>query len=338
MGAGTPTPKPTATPTPTPKTSATATAKAASTASPAASAPQRSAIPMVVVFPFQTSSELKPDTGGRAAQLFVQQINGAGGIDAINGAPNIQRTGYLSYAQKLQADYYVTGYMTPLGAGVSLVEQVVSTQDGTIVYGNTAQIDSFDDASAQAIQIHGFILSQEQADADRYAAAQAESTASAPPSGNQANFSKGISDIAGLFKRRGQTPKPVAVVKPAKGVLVVHASGSVPEDDLNRATSVLYTNLNTHFNAHMTTAQPANVSTAADGICGASRDNTIATGSLSATVARHGLTSRTQWTFKLDTYTCFGAKLTENAAVSDSLDGAVKAAVEAYAAAHPENT
>ena len=325
MGMGTPAPKPTPTPT--------------AAASPAAaSAPQHPAIPMVVVFPFQTSSELKGDTGSRAAQLFVQQINGAGGIDAISGPPNIQRTDYLSYARKLQADYYVTGYMTPLGAGVSLVEQVVSTQDGTIVYGNTAQIDSFDDASAQAIQIHGFVMSAEQSDADRYAAAQAESTASAAPARNQANFTKGISDIAGLFKRHGPTPKPVAVVKPAKGVFVVHTNGSVPADDLNRATSALYTNLNAHVNAHLTNAQPANLSTAADGICGTSRDNTIATGLLSATVTRHGLTSRTQWTFKLQTYTCFGAKLTENAGVADSLDGAVKAAVEAYASAHPENS
>ena len=292
---------------------------------------------MVVIFPFQTSSDLKADTGSRAAQLFVQQMNAAGGIDAINAPANVHRSDYLTYARKLQADYYVMGYMTPLGTGVSLVEQVVSTESGTIVYGTTAQINSFEDASSQAIQIHGAIAGMEQSDADRYAAAQAESTTTPAPAANQANLGKSFSDIAGLFKHRGPTPKPVAISKPAKGVFVVRASGSVPSENLTQATHVLYDAMNAHFVAHMASVAPANVAGAADTICGTSRDNTVASGSLSAKILRHGITSRTQWTFTLDVYTCFGAKLTENAGEADSLDGAVKAAVEAYASSHPQN-
>ena len=108
---------------------------------PAAAPALRQALPLVVVFPFDTSSEIKAGTGEAAARLFVQQMNTDGGIDAIEGPGTIKRADYLTYAQSVKADYYVTGYMTPLGDGVSLVEQVVSTQSGTIVYGQTAQIE-----------------------------------------------------------------------------------------------------------------------------------------------------------------------------------------------------
>jgi len=320
MGAR-PTPKPAPTPTP----------------APAPTATPRPAIPMLVVFPFQTSSDLKAGTGARAAALFAQQMNGAGGIDALTGPATVQRADYLSYARKLQADYYLMGYMTPLGQGVSLVEQLVSTQSGTLVYGQTAQINSFDDASAQAIQIHGAVMAMEQSEAERYAADQASSTTTPAPS-SQANISKGFSDIAGLFKHHAATPKPAAAPKPEKGVFVVRASGTVPAADLARATTVLYSALNAHFNAHLTSVTPVDMAKQADGICGSSRDNSIAAGSLSAVTTRHGLGARTVWTFKLAMYTCFGAKLVETPGTGDTLDNAVRAAVDAYAAAHPQNT
>lgn len=315
-----------------------ATPKPAPATTPApVPAPTRQPIPMVVVFPFQTSSDLKADTGQRAGELFVQQMNAAGGIDAVLAPATVQKTDYLSYAQKLQADYYLMGYMTPLGNGVSLVEQVVSTQSGTIAYGSTAQIDSFDDASSQALQMHAALLAMEANDAERYSQAQAESTTTPAPT-SQSNVSKGISDIAGFFKHRAATPKPVAAPKPDKGIFVVRASGQLPANNLNEATRALYSGLNVHFNTHMTSVVPRNLTQQADGICGSSRDNTIATGSLAATTSRHGLGVHTQWSFTMDVYTCFGAKLAESAAQADTLEAAVKQAVDAYATAHPENS
>src|SRR5689334_24844697 len=43
-----------------------------------------------------------------------------------------------------------------------------------------------------------------------------------------------------------------------------------------------------------------------------SRNNTIATGTASAQSKHHGLGSRVEWTFVLDVYTCWGAKLAED--------------------------
>src|SRR5207237_4299657 len=71
----------------------------------------RPALPIVIVYPFGVSSDMKADIGARAAELFVAQMNGAGGIDAIAAPPTVLRPDYLTYARSISADYYVTGYM-----------------------------------------------------------------------------------------------------------------------------------------------------------------------------------------------------------------------------------
>ncbi len=295
-------------------------------------------LPLVIVYPFEASSDIKADVGQRAAQLFVQQMNAAGGIDTILSPPTVKRADYLTNARKLNADYYVAGYMTPLGDGVSLVEQVVSTQSGTITYGATAQIASFEDATSQAVTIHDAIEAREKSLSAAYAATQAEATSTPAPKSNQ--VSKSFSDIAGLFKRHGKETSAAPagpIVKPAKGILVVHVSGHLPQNDLNKATSELFTSLNAHYNVRMSNAPGQNLSKEADGICGSDRNNTIATGTASAVSQHHGFGSRTTWTFVLDVYTCWGAKLAEHSATSGSLSSAVSDAVAAYAKASPEN-
>lgn len=312
-------------PTPTPSPSPT----------PAA-APQQ-ALPLVVVFPFDISSDLKAGTGASAAQVFAQQMNNDGGIDAITGPSTIKRADYAKYAASVNALYYVAGYMTPLGNGVSLVEQVVATRSGTIVFGQTAQIESIEDASAQAAYIHDGILAREKQLADAYTAAQAQATPT-PEAGNQADLGKGLAGIKGLFKhnRSAATPAP-AIHKPSKGVLVAHVEGSLPSGDLTKATSELYSALNQRYNAKMTSASGSNLAKTADALCGTDRNNTIATGTASAAMQHRTFGSHAQYTFVLQIYTCFGAKLAEGTGVADSLPEAVQKAVAAYASEHPQN-
>jgi hypothetical protein len=318
-------------PTPAPKPTASPTA--------AAAPGQVTSLPIIVVFPFGTSSDIAAANGEKAATLFVQVMNSAGGLDAIGAPTSVKHENYLTYARSVNADYYVTGYMTPLGEGVSLVEQVVSARSGTMIFGQTAQIDSFADASSQAIAVHDSLIAQEQQFKAQYQSAQATATP-APAATGQATFTKGLSDIAGLFKHKGKSAstKTVAVQKPDKGILVAHVNGSVPETNLTSATSALYAALNGYYNAHMTNAPGDNLTRQADGICGTNRNNTIATGTLSAKTTRHGLGSRTEWTFNLDVYTCWGAKLAEHTATAGSLKDAVAGAVAAYAQAHPQNS
>lgn len=291
-------------------------------------------LPLVVVYPFDFSTDMRSDTGTRTAQLFISQMNAAGGVDALQAPPSVKRASYLDYAKSLSAAYYVAGYMTPLGGGVSLVEQVVDTSTGTIILAATAQIQSFEDASSQAISIRDGIVAREQSKAQAFEEASAQATP-APLASNQANIGGGI---AGLFKRRARpTPDPhaTAIVKPAKGIFVVRASGS-PGAALNEATGALYSALNQHYITRNTNAG-GDAAKNANAICGADRNNTVATGTLSSKSVRHGFFSSTQYSFILDVYTCFGARLTETSGDGDSVKSAVSAAVAAYVADHPLN-
>ena len=320
VGAGRPTPKPSPTPAPTPTTTP---------------APQK-ALPMVVVYPFDASTDIKPGTGDAAAQLFTQQMNTDGGVDTIQGPGSVKRSDYLKYARSINADYYVSGYMTPLGDGVSVVEQVVSATSGTIVFGQTAQIESFQDATAQATLIRDGIVSRERQISEAYQSAQAQATSTPMPS-NQANLGEGIKGLAGLFKKHAkETPAP-ASAKPSKGILVVRVGGALPSSDLAKATNELYSALGLHYNTRMTSAAPQNLAKEADGICGTDRNNTIAAGTATAKVVHHGLGSHAQYTFVLGVYTCFGAKLAESTGTGDSMASAVRSAVADYVTTHPSN-
>jgi hypothetical protein len=187
--------------------------------------------------------------------------------------------------------------------------------------------------------IHDAIEARERSLSEAYKAATAEATSTPAPKSNQADLKRGFSDIVGLFHRGGKgTPPPAsAVVKPSKGIFVVKVNGALPAADLNKATSQLYAALNTHYNVHMSNASGQNLKAEADGICGTDRNNTIASGTASAQSTRHGLGSRTEWTFVLSVYTCWGAKLAEHSAKAGSLSSAVTQAVAAFTQASPQN-
>jgi hypothetical protein len=319
FGAAPPRTVPKATPSPVPAATPTAAPK----------------LPLVVVYPFDFSSDLRADTGTRAAQLYVTSMNAAGGVDALAAPPTVKRANYLDYARSLSAAYYVSGYMTPLGGGVSLVEQVVDTETGTIILGATAQIQSFEDAASQATGIRDGIVQREQSKAQAFEQSSAQATP-APLASNQANIGGGL---ASLFKRRPhQTPDPhaVAVVKPSKGIFVVRVSGGTDASQTNDATGALYAALNQRYVTRSTNT-PGDAAKNANAICGSDRNNTVATGTLSTTSARRGLFKRTQYAFVLDVYTCFGAKLAETIGEGDSVQAAVAAAVANYVADHPQN-
>ncbi|HET9392834.1 MAG TPA: hypothetical protein VFO29_04850 [Candidatus Rubrimentiphilum sp.] len=312
-----PAPKPTPTPSPTP----------APTLAPR--------LPMVVIYPFDFSSDLHADTGTKAAALFVAEMNAAGGVDALQAPTTVKRADFLTYAKSLNAAYYVAGYMTPLGGGVSLVEQVIDVSSGTIVLGATAQIQSFQDAASQAVQLRDGIVQREQGKAQSFDQSSAQATPAPLPS-NQANLGAGI---AGLFKHRAkETPDPHAtpVIKPSKGIFVVHVGGGLTSGELSSATAAFYMALNQRYDAHMTNAS-GDASKQANAICGSERNNTVAGGVLSSKNVRRGLFGHKQYTFALAVYTCFGAKLAEASADGDSISGAVNAAVASYATDHPQN-
>ena len=301
---------------------------AAPTASP------QPASPTVAVFPFGISSNIRAGSGEQAALLFTQVMRQAGGLTVVDGGKGVARADFLTSAKRLHADYYISGYMTLLGDSVSLVEQLVDAQTGVIIFARTAQISDVNDATAQAQAMHDSIIARETSFQASLVQSAAPAATSAPLPNNEAN-------IGQLFKRRAHAaaqPAAAVVHKPAKGIFVARIAGSLPAAELTAGTSALRDALDGNFTVRGVTAVTSNLATGADAVCGNSRDNTIASGIARTSSVKSGFFRKTQYTFSLRVYTCFGSVLAESAGTGSTLAAAIASAVAAYAAIHPQNS
>jgi len=187
----------------------------------ASAAPSTLAAPVTVVYPFTVSGNADPEAGGRIAILFATELAQSGGITVKPATPGTDRTHYLQAAQALGADYYVTGYLTPLGDEVSLVDQIVSTYSGIVVWSNTTQIKTYAEASGQADLIRAAIIRH----AGRTLAALDEPAAvpsSTPP---PPSSPKNSGNLSTLFSRKPKaTPAPAA----APAASAAPSSGAAP--------------------------------------------------------------------------------------------------------------
>ncbi|MBV8497841.1 MAG: hypothetical protein JO003_01110 [Candidatus Eremiobacteraeota bacterium] len=297
--------------------------------------------PVVVVYPFDVQTGADPKIGIAIAQILGQEMVAAGGITVPPIPQGIKRADFLQYAHDAHADFYVSGYVTPVGDSAAVVEQVVSVESGVILFSQTAQVSSVADVASQSLLARSQIL----AFVGRGTQTVQTQTANtpAPTSTNGAQMPlRGIASIVdSVFKHGhgGRTPAPGPTTKPPRGVIVtpVGASGYAAATDLTNATHELYFALNRTFTAQMSSASvaPADIARYADQICGADRDNTIASGTVQIAPAHNG---KQDVTFNLAVYTCFGAALEHETGKASSIKSAVDAAVSAYASAHPDNS
>jgi hypothetical protein len=300
--------------------------------------PPANQIPSVLIYPFDVESGEDPKIGTAISSILRQEMTTAGGVDVLTLPTGVARPKFLEYARAQHADFYIAGFVTPVGEGAAVVDQVVSVESGVIVFSNTVQVVSVADVAAQALQQRAAIFALIGRGAETISAQPTETPA--PTSSNGANVPlNGIASIVdsvfGAKHKPGASPSPIAIVKPPRGVIVAPAaaSGTVSAADLTSATNELTLGLS-HFYTVKTTAAVPNVAKAADAICGTSRDNTVASGILSQSTAHH----RTQYAFTLQVYTCFGALLDGENGTGNTIKKAVDAAIAAYATAHPDNS
>jgi hypothetical protein len=312
------------------------------TPAPAASAGPTT--PTVIVYPFEVQGGMDPKIGMAMAQITAQEMAAPGGLIVAPVPQGVTRSGYLDYARKQKADYYISAYVTPVGEIASVVAQLVAVDSGIIIYSQTAQVATVADVASQALVERDAVITSAHP-GGRQGVAEGKETP-APTSTNGANVKlQGISGLSGIvdsvFGKHGgkptPTPSPSPYLKPQRGVIVARVSGPADMSDaLSGATGYLYTALNGYFNAQMT-GVTQNVAQAADSICGANRNNTIATGTLSK-VNSGGKHGKTQIAFVLSIYTCFGATLAQSTGTADTVAKAIAAAVTAYAKDHPDNS
>ncbi|MEO7040593.1 MAG: hypothetical protein ABI186_11245 [Candidatus Elarobacter sp.] len=114
--------------------------------------------PAVVVYPFTANGTLADrETTSRLAAMIATQMATTGKVTVTPPPVGTERKDFLTVARTANADYYVTGYISPLGNGVSLVEQVVSTVTGIVVYSTTAQLETYADAAGQGDNLAAII-------------------------------------------------------------------------------------------------------------------------------------------------------------------------------------
>jgi len=294
-------------------------------------------VPVVVVYPFEVQTGADPKLGIAIAQILAQEMLAAGGISVPGVPQGVKRADFLDYARTAHADFYISGYVTPVGDSAAVVEQVVSIESGVILFSQTAQVSSVADVASQSLLARAQILTFVGRGTETVEAQTANTPA--PTSSNGAQMPlRGIASIVdSVFKHRagGHTASPEPTTKPSRGVIVssVGASGSVAAADLTNATHELYFAMNRYFNTQLTAVTTPDVARSADQICGPNRNNTIASGTLQTVAGHHGK----DVTFNLTLYTCFGVSLEGEVGKGSSVKSAVDAAVAAYASAHPDN-
>jgi len=163
--------------------------------------------PVVVVYPLTASGGADPETGASIAVTIAERLSVGGTILVKPYPPGTQRADFQNAAIALGADYYISGFLTPLGDQISMVTQVVSVASGTVITSSTAFVRTYADAGAQADSLHEAILRH---------AGRALATLDAPPRQTPAPnpSEKNEANISGLFKKKKKstpaaTPTPV---------------------------------------------------------------------------------------------------------------------------------
>jgi len=330
-----------ASPSPAPKLSPKGTPPAKGT--PAPKATPIASGPKVIVYPFTaTSSGLPAKAGATVAKIFVHAFQASGGLDVLPTPPPTAVKLYSATAARLGAGYYISGYLTPIGEGVSVLEQVVSVTNGVIIYSKTAQVFSVSDAGALALNARRAILAD--AGVGRDYQPSAPSSTPAPtatgPAGQAASIKiSGISGVLGhIFGKRptvaaAATPTPEP--KPSRRALIVRVNGNAPGGVLTTSTDLLAADLHRHFHTAIVGAPPGPIPTEANAICGTDRDATILTGTLA--LVPGGFMHRGSTRFYLKAYACFGALLYHGHASAGDTPTAIRKAVDDYVELHPEN-
>lgn len=185
------------------------------------------AAPSVVVYPITSTGASDPTTGGNIALVIATKLTELGGILVKPPTPGTTRASYLDAALALGADYYVSGFLSPLGADNSLVTQVVSTQSGSVVYSTTTNVRTYGDAIAQADVIRTAILRH----AGRGLAAF-DAPPTTPAASPSALVRNGNVNLSNVLRKRSKITSSTPVPTEAPTV----ALSAVPREPVSAAT------------------------------------------------------------------------------------------------------
>ncbi len=295
--------------------------------------------PVVLVYPFDTPSDLDARYGTAVSQIYNEVFSDSGGVKVLNSPTGIKREDYSKFAKVQHADYYISGYIEPIGSGAAIVMQVVVVETGIAFYSQTTQIQSVPDVGSQALNARTAILEHAGIESE-----QISTVKNTPTPSSTSGASVSISSVLGdLFKGKGKSGKTVAtsatptpVPKPSRGMLLTPVTGTSSPADLSSASDALARALGTSYTVRSSSVAVTNLAKQADAICGSFRNNTVVAGTLVTTRA-HGTHPHNSYSFTLTVAACYGATLYTDTETGDNLAKVVKDAATAYATDHPDN-
>lgn len=313
--------RPTATPIP------LATATAAPTAPPFE--------PSVVVYPYDVGSGMPKDAGRQIQQILMQQLTHAGGVIVVTPSAGVQRKDYWASARSAHADYYISGFLTQVGDSAAMTTQLVATRSGIMLRSNTVQIQTAEDAAAQAGFARDVMFADSGISQGQMAAAPTD-TAAPTSTDNGASVKIG-SGFLGIFHHgKKSSDSAVAVAKPSRVAIVARVIGNLDGSGLTAATQHLRAQLGRSFNTRLGDLESGTVGAKANAVCGSDRDATIIGGTIARTPGH--MFHKESDVFKMRIYTCFGAVLDDEQGSGSSVNAAIDDAIKNYVSAHPENS
>lgn len=237
-------------------------------------------MPVVVVYPLTTTGEAgATDTGSNIGTAISNKLVQLGGLTVKPFIAGTARAQYLTAADSQGADYYITGYVTPLGSEVSVVEQVVSTRSGSIVFSTTAFARTYADAIGPAVTLREAIL--------RHAGRGMAYLNAPPPTASPEPIANaGGVNITKAFGRRRKGAAPAASASPAPQTAGTSASPAAAASPAASASSAA-------ASVALGTASQAKSLVVATAGTGEATARTYASTSLGRALAQRGVTTAT---------------------------------------------
>jgi hypothetical protein len=271
-------------------------------------------VPTVIVYPLSaSSSSLNREDSSRIASTLATQIALGGAVKVIPPRADVERANYLSDARSVGANYYVTGFVTPLGNGASVVEQVVSTVSGTLVFSVTNYITSLDDIANQGDQLRAGILERGARALQAFQAPPPPDQTPAPEPSNGTETS--INKIFG-HKKGAATVAEAPPMDATIGILTI--GGSADFDSRTAAASALAA----AFEKNGRHAVIVNADQPSSTVCASSKATSLVGAWLDAPANANA-------TLRMVAFDCSG-KIAYDRTVKEPLAGVSGAAVSAY--------
>jgi hypothetical protein len=279
-----------------------------------AAAPAFTIVPTVIVYPLEaSSSSLNREDSARIASTLATQIALGGAVKVVPPRAGVERANYLADARSVGANYYVTGFVTPLGNGASVVEQVVSTISGTLVFSVTNYITSLDDIANQGDQLRAGILERGNRALQAFQAPPPpdQTPAPEPSNGTETSINKIFGHKKGAATVAEMPPKDATI-----GILTI--GGSADSDSRTAAAKAIAAAFE-HSGRH---AVIVNADAPSDSVCASNKTTSLVAAWLDTPANANAA-------LRMIAYDCSG-KIAYDHTFKEPLAGVSDAAVNAY--------